>query len=510
MMWSMASDASPRPTSALELLVALAAAVIGSLLVAAVIQASDISALDPAAGALGPAWAGVMIGLALVGYLVQQRTSPGAGRWWIAVLAGLAVGFVMAPLWAGLHGTPQPPFGVLRGDMTFRTEYVVRFASTWHLDDYTFGNLAAFYPPAWFWLPGRAAHLFGIEPWRIVKPFTVGTIGAALAVSYLLWRRVLTPAGALAAAIGSSLVLTRQASALGPAAHATQGWYSPYSCFVAVTGIAWLAATLQAVRDGASRRAWVLLVLGGGLLALCYYLLFIILAVVLAILAVVPRGERRPATLRMLGLLAAVALLTAVFWVPLVLDLLGGGASQGHYLAPDFLQAQVGFDGPAELIVLALAAVVALVLGGAAPATLAVATLLVATVVYQVLSSTSLLFSENQLQPHRAVTMMWATMGAAVPVALEGSRRIVPRALVGVALALAVPATFVLGATQGSDLAAGPLTVAAHTRLDLAPSEAISRFITRMTGRRPQQLTLLTEDHALLVTQPYYDFLPLR
>src|SRR4051812_30567924 len=369
----MREEVLPRPTSALELLVALAAAAAGALIVAAVISASDFSALEPVAGGLGPVWAAVMVGIALAGYLVQQRVAPGAARWWIAVLAGLAVGFVMAPLWAGLHGTPQPPFGVLRGDMTFRTEYITRFASTWHLDDYTFGHLSAFYPPAWFWLAGRAAHVLGIEPWRIVKPFTIGTIGAALAVAYLLWRRVLTPAGALAAAIGSSLVLTRQITSLGPAAHATQGWYSPYSCFVAVTGIAWLAATLQAVRDGASKRAWVLLVLAGGLLALCYYLLFIILAVVLAILAVVPRGERRPATLRMLGLLGAVALLTAVFWVPLVVDLLRGGASQGHYLAPDFLQAQVGFDGPAELVVLMLAAVVALVLGHGSPPSLAVA-----------------------------------------------------------------------------------------------------------------------------------------
>src|SRR5689334_1295185 len=218
----MRPDISARPTSALELAAGLAAAAGAALLVGLIVDASGFSALDPAAGGFGPVWAAVMVALALAGYLVQQRLAPGASRWWIAVFAGLAAGVVMAPLWAGLHGTPQPPFGVLRGDMTFRTEYIVRFAATWHLDDYTFGGLSAFYPPAWFWLAGRAAHVLGIEPWRIVKPFTIGTIGMALALAYVLWRRVLTPAGALAAAIGSSLVLTRQGAALGPAAHATQ------------------------------------------------------------------------------------------------------------------------------------------------------------------------------------------------------------------------------------------------------------------------------------------------
>jgi hypothetical protein len=52
--------------------------------------------------------------------------------------------------------------------------------------------------------------------------------------------------------------------------------------------------------------------------------------------------------------------------------------------------------------------------------------------------------------------------------------------------------------------------VAARTPLDLASSQATSRFITSTTGRRPDQLTLLTEDHALLVTEPYFNFLPLR
>lgn len=511
-------DGTRRGVPAAELAIGALAAAVMTVLVHAVIAWMDFDALSTTAPGLGPVWAALMIAVGLLGYLVQAR-SPDRSRWVIAALAGAAVGLALAPLMAGLHGTPQPPFTVLRGDMTFRTEYITRFASTWRLRDYTFAGLHAFYPPAWFWLAGRTAHYLGVEPWRIVKPFTLGTVGAALALAYVLWRRVLTPAGALAAAIGSSLVLTRQMGELGVAAHATQGWYSPYSCFVAVTGVAWLAATLSAVRDGDSWRGWLLLVLVGALLALCYYLLFVILVVVLLVLALAARGARLRSLARSAGVLALVALLTAVFWVPLVVSVANGAASQGHYLAPDFLEVQVGFNGPAELIVLTLAVVVALVLGSGWSAPRAVAGLLVGTVLYQLISVTSLVFSDNQLQPHRAATMMWATLGAAVPVALEGFRRggslgvqlpvAATRAVATVVAIVAVGATFVAGALQGRDLASGSLTIGAHDPTDMAAPGLMSRFITSTTGRPAHDLVLLTGEKSVLITRPYSGFLAL-
>lgn len=514
------ATAPVRGPSAAELVAGLAAAVVATLLVHLLVWGIDFFPLDSTAAGLGPIWAAVMVALALVGYAAQQRWPLGS-RWVVAVLAGLAAGVVMAPLMAGLHGTPQPPFTVLRGDMTFRTEYVTRFASTWQLDDYTFRGLGAFYPPAWFWLAGRSAHVLGIEPWRIMKPFTIGTAGVALALAYVLWRRVLTPAGALAAAVGSSLVLTRQMGDLGAVAHAIQGWYSPYSCFVAVTGIAWLAATLMALRTAATRRGWAFLALVGALLALCYYLLFVVLVIALVALALARPGERRRSLGRTGALLGAVAVLTAVFWVPLVLSVLRGSAAQGHYLAPDFLDVSVGFNGPTELVLLAVVAVIALVLAFAWPAAQAVGVLLGATIGYQLLSVTTLVFSENQLQPHRAVTMMWATLGAAVPVALEGMSRsgtlgaqLPPAATRAVALVIAViaiPATFVLGAAQGRDLSTGPLTVGAHDPVDMRTPYEIGRYITNATGRPATDLTVLTDDRGrgVLVTQPFHGFLPL-
>src|SRR3954447_19536811 len=492
----------------LEAALALAAAAATTLAVHALVAGIDFRATSPDAAGLGPVWAAAMIALAVGAYVVQRRVGrPRIITTIVSLLAGAAAALVMTPMMAGLHGTSQPLYTLLRGDMSFRTEYVTRFAATWHLRDYTLRGLNAFYPPAWFWLAGRTAHVLGIAPWRIVKPFAIGTMGAALLLGFALWRMVLTPAGALSAAIGSSLVLTTQVPDLS---YSTQAWYSPYSCFVAVTGAAWLAAALVNARGGGSRGRLAVLAVVGTLLALCYYLLFLILVAVLVVLGAASGPPRRAVLARLAACLGAIAALTAVFWIPLLSAVLGGVAAQGHYVRPDFLHVSIGLDGPTALTLLAAVAIVLLVLTVSSSASQAVAGLLLGTIAYQLISVTTLVLAHNQLQPHRAVTMMWATFGAAVPVALEGAWRVVPRALPRVALALAVPPTFVLGAALGSALAAGPLTVAAHTRLDLAPSLAISRFITQVTGKRPQQLTVLTEDHALLVTQPYYDFLPLR
>jgi galactan 5-O-arabinofuranosyltransferase len=506
---------------AAELCLTLAAAALSLAFVHVLLVAANFHAQNEVARGLGPVWAAAMILVAVAAQVAQRRGIDALrSRALVALLAGVATGFVTAPLTAGLRGTDQPLNTILGGDMAFRTEYVTRFASTWHLHDYTFKGLGAFYPPAWFWVAGRAAHVLGLnEPWHIVKPFTIATIGGALLLAYLLWRMVLSPAGALSAAIGSSLVLSSQ---VGRLEFATTSWYSPYSAFVAVTGVAWLAATLVTLRAPDGRRArLVLLGVVGAALALCYYLLFIILALVLLVLAALPSLERRGTLLRAAALLAGIGLLTAVFWVPLIQALVHGAASQGQFVRPDFLRVSLGVvGGPLALSLLAVVAIAALALTFASPGSQAVAALIGGTIVYQLISVATLVFANNQLQPHRAVTMMWATYGAALPVALDGYRRggglgqlmpsALPRVLAVVALAVAIPATFALGSEQGADLAGGPFAVAAHDRPELSQTRAISSFITRASGKRPQELTIVAGDHAVLVTEPYYGFLPLR
>lgn len=506
-----------------ELALVLAGAAVSAWLVHVFLAATNFNPLSEVASGLGPLWAALMLLIAVGAQLVQRLSGPAhaaRSRMIVAALAGAATGLVTAPLTAGLRGTDQPLNTILGGDMAFRTEYVTRFASTWHLQDYTFKGLHSFYPPAWFWVAGRAAHILGLNhPWHIMKPFTILTIGGALLVAYVLWRMTLSPAGALSAAIGSSLVLDAQ---VGPLKFATQAWYSPYSCFVAVTGAAWLAATVASLRMPARQARGRLVFLGlvGAALALCYYLLFLILALVLIALAVVPQ-ENRGRTARRMGMLfVGIAALTAVFWIPLLKALAHGAASQGGFVRPDFLHVFVGIGRPVSLTVLVLVVVGALALTISSPASQAVAGLLVGAVAYQLVSVATLVFANNQLQPHRAVTLMWATFGAAIPVALEafspgrGLGKLLqpplPRVFGTLAAVVAIPAIFMLGSAQGSDLASGPFSREAHERPALSQANAISNFITQTTGKPPDKLTIVAGGHALLVTQPYYGFLPLR
>jgi galactan 5-O-arabinofuranosyltransferase len=501
-----------------ELTTVLLAALVTGMAVHAVIAASDFDARSAEARGLGPIWAAGMVLIALAAQLVQHRTADARrSRLVVAVLAGAAAGIVMAPLMAGLHGTNQPPNTILGGDTAFHTEYVTRFASTWHLEDYTFRGLDAFYPPAWFWIAGRAADLLGVTPWHVVKPFTILTIGAALLLAFGLWRMVLSPAGALSAAIGSSLVLTTQHESIN---YSTQAWYSTHSAFVAVTGVAWTAAALCALRQGASRRRIAVLGLSGALLALCYYPLFVLMAFVVAGLALAPAAGRKDTALRVAALFGLVAVLTAVFWVPLVDAVMEGKAAQGHFVRPDFFEVSLGLNGPAALAILALVAIGLLAVTSSSTASRAVAGVLAGTVLYQLVSVTTLVLLHNQLQPHRAVAMMWAAFGAAVPVAAEGLRghanpaQMLPaptrRALGGAVLVVATAGIFLLGSAQGADLAGGPYSVAAHRPLGLAQAAATSRFITGTAGKPPQDLTIVTANHAVLVTQPYFGFLPVK
>src|SRR5438552_745479 len=120
--------------------------------------------------------------------------------------------------------------------------------------------------------------------------------------------------------------------------------------------------------------------------------------------------------------------------------------------------------------------------------------------------------------------MLWVMFGVVVFVVIESFRiggsfsQILPQALPApvrraaatTTLAVAGAAIFLLGAAQGADLAGGPYSRRAHEQLQLAQTAAMSRFIKDTTGKQPQQLTVLTGTHAILVTEPYYGFLPLR
>lgn len=241
-----------------------------------------------------------------------------AAGWWVGVRLRCAWGFELVPGAAGavaataligaLAGTPFGPGG-LGGDQTFRTAAVTRFADSWHNADFTANGLPTFYPPAYFWVLGRSAALFGVEPWRMLK---VGAILVALAVpmvAFVLWRRVVPEHTAALVSVVSIVV---------------ENFYEPYSWLVIVAFIPWWLEVVHGVRrPGQTSGSPILLGGIGALMIVTYWYFFVVGAVAFAIKQVLDRRDGRfdmrelQRTGRVLGLAGA---LSAIYWGPLMIS----------------------------------------------------------------------------------------------------------------------------------------------------------------------------------------------
>lgn len=500
--------------SVVEAVVAAVIAGLGLLVMQLALRpdAAPDSVLIPTLGALAAPWAACMLALAATGYFVAGSRYA---HMIIAALAGAAASLLTVPLTVGLWGTDQPMGAVLGGDNAFRTEYVTRFASSWKLQDYMFAGEHPFYPPAWFWAVGRWADAVGADPWRMLQPAVTVTQALSLVAAFVLWRLTTRPATALAAAIASSVMISQLSSDVTPV------WYSPYSAFVAVVLVPWFVAAHAYVSGPRARYGRVAVLIGtGAVLALTYYLLFVIAMVALAVLVAPAAIRRTPAWRRLLLLMTGVAVLTAVFWVPLALDLLSGTATQGTYFAPEFLDVDTGLTAGTATALITIMAVVLLLLTVRAPASRALISLGVSVILYQVVSAFLLAVAHQHLQPHRAATLLWATMAAALPVTWELITRADGPRPDGVLLAGLGHRVRIAGAalaflpmlSVASDFAApmfaGELVQRAHPDFDHAGPDAIHRSITNAAGVPAQDLVVASADSAVLVVHPFWGFVP--
>ncbi len=133
-----------------------------------------------------------------------------ARAWMIGALVGafLAAGAALV-----LSGSRFPPLGVAL-DQGFRAASVTKYAHTVALVDFAYKGLPAFYPPAYFWVLGRASAWTGIEPYEMLK---LGLLGVALAAPLCavgLWARV-TRDWMITVAVAIAVL-------------AFQDWYEPY------------------------------------------------------------------------------------------------------------------------------------------------------------------------------------------------------------------------------------------------------------------------------------------
>lgn len=272
----------------------------------------------------------IVVALALAAAALPATPTPVR---WVAGTAGPA-GATAIHLGFLLGGTPNYLNG-LGGDQLNRVAYLGRFASSPHLADAFYQDLAPFYPAGWFWIGGRAAALAEIPAWEFYKPFAIFTMALAAALAFVAWRRLAgdrmaIPLALVTAGIGVSLAA-----------------YEPYS---------WLfVALLPALALWAQRLDrpgyWLACTLYLGLAAVSYTLIAGIAAVVTCAGAIgavlkqrsvarhfgtpVPRRAMLRTGIALLAAAAGSALIAAGFWLPYLMSYLDGEPHEAS-VATDF------------------------------------------------------------------------------------------------------------------------------------------------------------------------------
>jgi galactan 5-O-arabinofuranosyltransferase len=326
--------------AALEIVVGIVFAFVFSLALQWLISRSHVSRPSYAPN---EAVALVVSVLVIVALALVVRSSM-RGHWPVAFTAlghVLLAALPTATLSFILLGT-KLYLGGLSVDNTFRIEYLTRFTSSSSLADFTYRGVAPFYPGAWFWLGGRFADLIGQPAWAAYKPWAIGTLAVVSVVVFALWSLVLRR--------GIAMLL----SLLTVAVCLVDGSSEPYSWFIVATIPPIAVLAWRMLRDMATMsrpRGWGVVAAIGialGVYGICYTLYlayFALLLVVLAVVAIIVgrRAETPPpmsSVLARLGLRAlvvggiAVAIMLLV-WLPYLLAVLsgqGGPNVAAHYL----------------------------------------------------------------------------------------------------------------------------------------------------------------------------------
>lgn len=270
----------------------------------------------------------LLLALAGVTFVVLRRLPAGASGFLTAWIVGL---FLCGGAAVLLNADPFAPIGWAL-DQGYRTAYLTKFAHTGRLVDYAYRDVPAFYPPLWFWSLGRFAAVVGLPAWKMLK---VGTLLAGLLVpvgGWFLWRPLVGPRRAAVVVVVTSL--------------AFQEWYVPHLWVAIAVFVPWWCFFVLGVgRTERLRRGQlaVAVVLGAVVLGTYWYVLIVgVVQLVLALVAT-PAARRHgldlgPRSWRDVGTVAAgTAVLTAVYWVPMVVSYLttpGARTMQNRFYGP--------------------------------------------------------------------------------------------------------------------------------------------------------------------------------
>ncbi len=233
----------------------------------------------------------------------QRRTN--------AILIWLGL-FFLAILTIKLKDTPFTVGGI-NGDARFYTTYITKLAAYPGYGDMFYKGLPAFYPPLYYFLVGRVADWWTIEPFRVMKYALLTTVMILPLASGWLWRRLVDEA-LVAAAVLSMLIYP--------------DWFKPNEWLALALFVPWWLHWVENITNyrpparGARLRWWLVGGLLGALIFQLYFFWFFVGGVTLLLKSGWWLGWRRgDALLRRNGvnsllMLAATALLSSPFWGP--------------------------------------------------------------------------------------------------------------------------------------------------------------------------------------------------
>nr|WP_225954303.1 arabinofuranosyltransferase [Kibdelosporangium phytohabitans] len=468
----------------------------------------------------------VLVGVLLAARRVWPRWATPLTWAGLSALGTLALAFM-------LKGT-RYYLGGVQEDQSFRLQYLARLTSSASLADMSYVDVPGFYPAGWFWLGGRFAHLTGLPSWAAFKPWAILTFAVIAVIAFALWsvlveRRVAVLIAMLTCIAGLRIGATE-----------------PYS-WMAVAVIPPLAVLAWRMlrdlrRPDPAKLLGPVLVLGLflGSFGAVYTLFFGFFGLVLVLLAVVnvvvawrtggkEIGRLVRRTLGRAGLVALIALGPVLLvWTPYLLELLAGHETKN--LAARFLPTESIYL-PTPMLefsvngALCMIGLIWLVLS-LRRSPIAVALSVVAGTCYLwYLMSTVALAGGTTLLPFRTETILVTSLYcAAVLGAVDFARWAVTRvpavrvrALAGV---LAFAALLSLAQTvplQHKRVIASafndyyPTGGNAHGVNDPGTPDfwypQVDKAIQRMTGKKPEQLVILTNSWVLTSGQPYWTYI---
>ncbi|WP_175482765.1 arabinofuranosyltransferase [Actinokineospora iranica] len=234
-----------------------------------------------------------------------------AGERIAAVGAGLFAAWVAFALQVALNGTPFG-FSGLVGDMGRMAAAANRYSVNPKPSDAFIETITSEYPPLYPWLVGRASNLLDIPAWQLLSAAEVLVTSFAVLAAFLMWRRLVPTAAALAVSGVGLLVFGDPRKA-----------FSVITLFVFVP---WLIAAFTNPARG--KLHWLPAGLLGGLIMLTYngWFPFGVLGILAILVSAWRRSDNRKAyALHVVGVGVVALIVATPYLAPYALAVLTQG-----------------------------------------------------------------------------------------------------------------------------------------------------------------------------------------